>query len=289
MAASGARGRRAAVLRRRQPQRHPRRGAAGRHGLRHRAHEPAQDLRGAARRRRARCRTGRRVGAARARTCPDPLPVRRRRRPVRVDDPRQVDRARFTPGTATRWRWCGRTPTSCSTAANGLRRVAEAAVLNANWLRHRLRGTYDIPYDRPNMHEFVASTTSLKKAHGLKAIDVAKRLLEEGFHAPTVYFPLIVDEALMIEPTETESPQTVAALADALDPHRQRSRRRQGCAPHHTGEPRRRSPRRPPAHPDLRRPPPLTLLGNFEGAIGRQRCQERYGLAALAAFSLWCS
>jgi glycine dehydrogenase subunit 2 len=99
---------------------------------------------------------------------------------------------------------------------DGLRRVAEAAVLNANWLRHRLRGTFDIPYDRPNMHEFVASTTSLKKAHGLKAVDVAKRLLEEGFHAPTVYFPLIVDEALMIEPTETESPQTVAALADAL-------------------------------------------------------------------------
>jgi glycine dehydrogenase subunit 2 len=66
------------------------------------------------------------------------------------------------------------------------------------------------------MHEFVASTTSLKKAAGLKAVDVAKRLLEEGFHAPTTYFPLIVDEALMIEPTETESPQTVAALADAL-------------------------------------------------------------------------
>jgi glycine dehydrogenase subunit 2 len=99
---------------------------------------------------------------------------------------------------------------------DGLRRVAEAAVLNANWLRCALRGTYDIPFDRPNMHEFVASTTSLKKAHGLKAIDVAKRLLEEGFHAPTVYFPLIVDEALMIEPTETESPQTVADLADAL-------------------------------------------------------------------------
>jgi glycine dehydrogenase subunit 2 len=100
---------------------------------------------------------------------------------------------------------------------DGLRRVAEAAVLNANWLRHRLRGIYDIPFDRPNMHEFVASTTTLKKQHGLKAIDVAKRLLEEGFHAPTVYFPLIVDEALMIEPTETESPPTVAALGDALE------------------------------------------------------------------------
>jgi glycine dehydrogenase subunit 2 len=100
---------------------------------------------------------------------------------------------------------------------DGLRRVAEAAVLNANWLRHRLRGIYDIPYDRPNMHEFVASTTSLKKAAGLRAVDAAKRLLEEGFHAPTTYFPLIVDEALMIEPTETESPQTLAALGDALE------------------------------------------------------------------------
>ncbi len=101
--------------------------------------------------------------------------------------------------------------------ADGLRRVAEGAVLNANWLRHRLRGTYDIPYDRPNMHEFVASTASLRKARGLRANDVAKRLLEEGFHAPTVYFPLIVEEALMIEPTETESPQTLEALAEALE------------------------------------------------------------------------
>ncbi len=99
---------------------------------------------------------------------------------------------------------------------DGLRRVAEGAVLNANWLRHQLRGVYDLPYDRPNMHEFVASTTNLKKANGTRALDVGKRLLEEGFHAPTVYFPLIVDEALMIEPTETESPQTVAALAEAL-------------------------------------------------------------------------
>jgi glycine dehydrogenase subunit 2 len=101
--------------------------------------------------------------------------------------------------------------------ADGLRRVAEGAVLNANWLRHRLRDSYDIPYDRPNMHEFVASTTSLKRQRGLRALDVAKRMLEEGFHAPTVYFPLIVDEALMIEPTETESPQTLEALAQAFE------------------------------------------------------------------------
>jgi glycine dehydrogenase subunit 2 len=99
---------------------------------------------------------------------------------------------------------------------DGLHRVSEAAVLNANWLRNRLSGTYEIPYDRPCMHEFVASAANLKRAQGLRALDVAKRLLEEGFHAPTVYFPLIVDEALMIEPTETESPQTLEAMAEAL-------------------------------------------------------------------------
>jgi glycine dehydrogenase subunit 2 len=99
---------------------------------------------------------------------------------------------------------------------DGLRRVAEGAVLNANWVRHRLRGHYDVPFDRPNMHECVVSATNLRRRSGVKAVDVAKRLLEEGFHSPTTYFPLIVDEALMIEPTETESPQTLAALCDAL-------------------------------------------------------------------------
>ncbi|HTV11168.1 MAG TPA: aminomethyl-transferring glycine dehydrogenase subunit GcvPB [Acidimicrobiales bacterium] len=101
--------------------------------------------------------------------------------------------------------------------SDGLRRVAEAAVLNANWLLAQLRGTYAIPYDRPAMHEVVVST---KGAPGtsdeMHALDVGKRLLEKGFHAPTVYFPLIVPEALMIEPTETESPETVAALAEAF-------------------------------------------------------------------------
>ena len=100
---------------------------------------------------------------------------------------------------------------------DGLRQVARLAVLNANWLRKRLSSTFDVPYDRPCMHECVLSATSLKRATGVKALDVAKRLLEEGFHAPTVYFPLIVDEALMIEPTETESLQTLEALAGALE------------------------------------------------------------------------
>ncbi|HUY21005.1 MAG TPA: aminomethyl-transferring glycine dehydrogenase subunit GcvPB [Acidimicrobiales bacterium] len=101
--------------------------------------------------------------------------------------------------------------------SDGLREVAQLAVLNANWLRTRLSATFDAPYDRPCMHECVLSATSLKRDTGVRALDVAKRLLEEGFHAPTVYFPLIVDEALMIEPTETESLQTLEALAAALE------------------------------------------------------------------------
>ena len=101
--------------------------------------------------------------------------------------------------------------------SDGLRRVSEAAVLNANWLRVRMHDTLPARYDRMNMHEFVATSAQLKKRSGVKAIDIAKRLLEEGFHSPTMYFPLIVEEALMIEPTETESPQTLEALARAFE------------------------------------------------------------------------
>ncbi len=99
---------------------------------------------------------------------------------------------------------------------DGLQRVSEIAVLNANWFKERLRGTYDIQYDRTVMHECVMSAKTLHHKVGLSALDVAKRLMELGFHPPTVYFPHIVEEALMVEPTETESPQTVAALADAF-------------------------------------------------------------------------
>jgi glycine dehydrogenase subunit 2 len=101
--------------------------------------------------------------------------------------------------------------------ADGLRRVAERAVLNANWLRVRLSPTYAPAFDRPCMHEVVLTASGLKREHGVRALDVGKRLLEEGFHAPTVYFPLVVDEALMVEPTETESLQTLAALAEAFE------------------------------------------------------------------------
>ena len=99
----------------------------------------------------------------------------------------------------------------------GLRRVAERSVLNARYLASRLSSAYTIPFASPCMHEFVASAADLKRTTGVRTMDVAKALLDEGFHAPTVYFPLIVEEALMIEPTETESPETVEAIADALN------------------------------------------------------------------------
>ena len=99
---------------------------------------------------------------------------------------------------------------------DGLQRVSQIAVLNANWFKERLRASYDIAYDRPVMHECVVSAKSLHHEVGLSALDVAKRLMELGFHPPTVYFPLIVEEALMVEPTETESPETLAALAEAF-------------------------------------------------------------------------
>ncbi len=99
--------------------------------------------------------------------------------------------------------------------ATGLRQVSEHAVLNANYLLSRLKDVYPLPYDRPCMHEFVLSGT-LPGAPGVHTVDIAKRLMDFGFHPPTVYFPLIVPEALMIEPTETESKETLDAFADAL-------------------------------------------------------------------------
>jgi len=100
--------------------------------------------------------------------------------------------------------------------AAGLRAVSENAVLNANYLQARLRGVYPIPHgDRTCMHEFVAQGL-LKDAPGIRTMDIAKRLMDYDFHPPTVYFPLIVPEALMIEPTETESRETLDAFADAL-------------------------------------------------------------------------
>ena len=97
-----------------------------------------------------------------------------------------------------------------------LREMSEAAVLNANYLLARLREAYELPYDRLCMHEFVVSARRLKREHGVTALDVAKRLMDYGFHPPTIYFPLVVPEALMIEPTETEAKETLDAFADAM-------------------------------------------------------------------------
>jgi glycine dehydrogenase subunit 2 len=99
--------------------------------------------------------------------------------------------------------------------SEGLAEMSREAVLNANYLKQRLCGAFDLPYDRPCMHEFVLSGRNLKP-HGVRTLDVAKRLLDFGVHAPTVYFPLIVEEALMIEPTETETLAGLDAFAGAM-------------------------------------------------------------------------
>ena len=97
----------------------------------------------------------------------------------------------------------------------GLIRASRIAIINANYLKAKLQEAFPVPFDHYCMHEFVVTLKALK-AHGVGAMDVAKRLLDYGFYAPTVYFPLIVDEALMIEPTETESKETLDAFVDAL-------------------------------------------------------------------------
>jgi glycine dehydrogenase subunit 2 len=105
---------------------------------------------------------------------------------------------------------------------DGLRRIGENSVLAANYLQARLKDAYEIPFAtypdgkmRPCMHEFVASANRQEK-NGIRALDIAKALLNDGFHAPTIYFPQIVHEALMIEPTETESLETLDAFAEAM-------------------------------------------------------------------------
>ena len=99
---------------------------------------------------------------------------------------------------------------------DGVRRVSRTAILNANWLMRRLAKTYELPHEEHCMHEFVLSGKPLRK-YGIKTLDVAKRLLDFGVHAPTVYFPLIIEEALMIEPTETETLDRLEHFALAME------------------------------------------------------------------------
>jgi glycine dehydrogenase subunit 2 len=109
----------------------------------------------------------------------------------------------------------------CSLGGDGLKDASEVAVLNANYLLARLaeKGVAEhlpLAYGRLCMHEFVLSGGPMKRALGLKTLDLAKRLLDFGYHPPTVYFPLLVDEALMIEPTETETKETLDGFAEAI-------------------------------------------------------------------------
>jgi len=100
---------------------------------------------------------------------------------------------------------------------DGLARVGELAVLNANYLQERLKRSFTLPHDRTCKHEFVLSARQLKERFGVTALDVAKRLLDFGIHPPTVYFPLIVPEALMIEPTETESLEVLDRFVEVME------------------------------------------------------------------------
>ena len=98
----------------------------------------------------------------------------------------------------------------------GIANISRDAVINANYILSQLKGYYDLPYDRTCMHEVVFSARNLKREHGVSALDVAKRLIDYGIHPPTMYFPLIVEEALMIEPTETESKETLDFFIEVM-------------------------------------------------------------------------
>ncbi|MCY9253510.1 aminomethyl-transferring glycine dehydrogenase subunit 2, partial [Bacillus paranthracis] len=102
-----------------------------------------------------------------------------------------------------------------SMGPDGLRAVTEYAVLNANYMMRRLAPFYDLPFDRHCKHEFVLSGRRQKKL-GVRTLDIAKRLLDFGYHPPTIYFPLNVEECIMIEPTETESKETLDGFIDKM-------------------------------------------------------------------------
>jgi glycine dehydrogenase subunit 2 len=104
-----------------------------------------------------------------------------------------------------------------SNGDSGLRTISNDAVLAANYLRVRLHDTYDLPYDRISKHEVVFSGRRQKREHGVTTLDIAKAILDHGIHPPTIYFPLIVEEALMVEPTETESLETLDRFVEIME------------------------------------------------------------------------
>lgn len=100
--------------------------------------------------------------------------------------------------------------------AEGITEVSEQAVLSANYLKEKLKGAFELPYDQVCMHEFVLSGERQRKRNGVRTLDMAKRLLDHGVHPPTIYFPMIVHEAIMIEPTETESLEVLDSFVEAM-------------------------------------------------------------------------
>jgi glycine dehydrogenase subunit 2 len=102
-----------------------------------------------------------------------------------------------------------------SMGAEGLREASSLAVLNANYIKEKLKNVYDLPFDRPCMHECVF-TDKRQKGTKITTLDVAKRLMDYGFHPPTIYFPLVVSGAIMVEPTETESRDEVDRFVEAM-------------------------------------------------------------------------
>ena len=199
----------------------------GRHGLRHRPLQPAQVVHPAARRRRSGRRADRGVGADRA------VPAAAAGRPARgsttngaepfydldYDRPKSIGRLRGFQGNygvfVRSYAYIR------SLGAAGLREVSEVAVLNANYLlaRLRARGRRRVPAGRvrPALHARVRAVRApMKRELQIKTLDLAKRLLDHGVHPPTVYFPLIVDEALLVEPTETETKETLDRFAEIV-------------------------------------------------------------------------
>ena len=204
---------------RREPQRDPGPVQARRGRLRRHALQRPQDVQHAARRRRPGRRPGRGGGDACCRTCPS-------RASCATDDGTfRLERTGERPTSIGRLRsFVGNTGVLVRAYAYIRAHGGDAACARSATTRSSPPTTsstawparYDIPYDRPCKHEFVASAATIKKRTGVRTLDIAKRLIDHGFHPPTIYFPLIVDEGMLIEPTETESVETLDAFADAL-------------------------------------------------------------------------
>jgi glycine dehydrogenase subunit 2 len=146
-----------------------------------------------------------------------------------------------------------------SNGDDGLRGISEDAVLAANYLRMRLHDVYDLPYDRISKHEVVFSGRRQKRQHGVTTLDIAKAILDHGIHPPTIYFPLIVEEALMVEPTETESLETLDTFVDVM----------RDIASRAESDPE-----------SIRRAPTTTPVGRLDEAAAARRPDLRYAFGA---------